>query len=170
MTSLFATGYGIYKGYYDDLTDIQFGEMFSAGIAESVRAFKTSGSGMAQGIQSLGASATTANVPLEEQLAILGMLQATMGGAEAGTKPSSVQRRRAARHWASPSLTPTISSRSVLVDERGLPLAIVLSGANTHDIKLLEETLDHIVVLRPEPDEEHPQNLCLDAGYTSSTL
>ena len=86
MTSLFATGYGIYKGYYDDLTDIQFGEMFSAGIAESVRAFKTSGSGMAQGIQSLGASATTANVPLEEQLAILGMLQATMGGAEAGTK------------------------------------------------------------------------------------
>ena len=60
--------------------------MFSAGIAESVRAFKTSGSGMAQGIQSLGASATTANVPLEEQLAILGMLQATMGGAEAGTK------------------------------------------------------------------------------------
>lgn len=26
MTSLFATGYGIYKGYYDDLTDIQFGE------------------------------------------------------------------------------------------------------------------------------------------------
>ena len=86
MTSLFASGYGIYKGYYSDLSDIQFGEMFSAGIAESVRAFKTSGSGMAQGIQSLGASATTANVPLEEQLAILGMLQATMGGAEAGTK------------------------------------------------------------------------------------
>ncbi|WP_295755862.1 phage tail tape measure protein [uncultured Oscillibacter sp.] len=86
MTSLFASGYGIYKNYYSDLSDIQFGEMFSAGIAESVRAFKTSGSGMAQGIQSLGASATTANVPLEEQLAILGMLQATMGGAEAGTK------------------------------------------------------------------------------------
>ena len=86
MTSLFATGYGIYKGYYDDLSDIQFGEMFSAGISESVRAFKTSGSGMAQGIQTLGASATTANVPLEEQLAILGMLQATMGGSEAGTK------------------------------------------------------------------------------------
>ena len=86
MTSLFATGYGIYKNYYSDLSDIEFGEMFSAGISESVRAFKTSGSGMAQSIQTLGASATTANVPLEEQLAILGMLQATMGGAEAGTK------------------------------------------------------------------------------------
>jgi len=61
------------------------------------------------------------------------------------------------------------TKRSVLTDEKGLPLAIVISGANTHDIKLLEETLDHIVVLRPEPDGEHPQNLCLDAGYTGST-
>lgn len=86
MTSLFATGYGIYKSYYDDLSDLEFGEIFSAGIAESVRAFKTSGSGMAQAIQTLGASATTAQVPLEEQLSVLGMLQATMGGSEAGTK------------------------------------------------------------------------------------
>ncbi len=60
------------------------------------------------------------------------------------------------------------TKRSVLVDEKGLPLAIVISGANTHDIKLLEEALDHIVVLRPEPDEEQSHNLCLDAGYTGS--
>ena len=60
------------------------------------------------------------------------------------------------------------TKRSVLTDEKGLPLAVVLSGANTHDVKLLEDTLDHIVVLRPEPDEDHPQNLCLDAGYTGS--
>ena len=86
MTSLFATGYGIYKGYYDDLTDLEFGEMFSAGIARSVQQFKTDGSQMASAIQALGASATTSNVPLEEQLSILGMLQATMSGSEAGTK------------------------------------------------------------------------------------
>ena len=60
------------------------------------------------------------------------------------------------------------TKRSVLTDENGLPLAVVLSGANTHDVKLLEDTLDHIVVLRPEPDEDHPQNLCLEAGYTGS--
>ena len=60
------------------------------------------------------------------------------------------------------------TKRSVLVDEKGLPLAIVISGANTHDIKLLEKALDHIVMLRPDPNEEHPQNLCLDAGYTGS--
>lgn len=53
MTSLFATGYGIYKDYYSDLSDMEFGAMFSAGISESVRAFKTSGSGMAQSIQTL---------------------------------------------------------------------------------------------------------------------
>jgi TP901 family phage tail tape measure protein len=86
MTSLFATGYGIYKDYYNDLSDLEFGQMFSAGISQSVKQFKTTGSGMAQGIQTLGASATNANVPLEEQLSILGMLQATMGGSEAGTK------------------------------------------------------------------------------------
>ncbi len=48
------------------------------------------------------------------------------------------------------------TKRSVLTDEKGLPLAVVLSGANTHNVKLLEETLDHIVTLHPEPDEEHP--------------
>ena len=30
------------------------------------------------------------------------------------------------------------TKRSVLTDEKGLPLAIVISGANTHDIKLLD--------------------------------
>lgn len=86
MSSLFATGYGIYKGYYSDLSDLQFGEMFSAGISKSVQQFKTTGSGMSQAISALGASATNSNVPLEEQLSILGMLQSTMSGSEAGTK------------------------------------------------------------------------------------
>jgi TP901 family phage tail tape measure protein len=86
MTSLFATGYGIYKGMYENLSDMQFGEVFSAGISASVKNFKTTGSGMAQAISSLGATATTAKVPLAEQLSILGMLQATMSGSEAGTK------------------------------------------------------------------------------------
>lgn len=61
------------------------------------------------------------------------------------------------------------TKRSVLTDERGLPLSVVLSGANTHDIKPLEATLDGIVISRPSVCEEHPQNLCLDAGYTGST-
>lgn len=86
MTDLFATGYGIYKDFYSDLSDIEFGEIFTGGIAKSVQQFKTTGSGMAQAIKTLGASATTAGAPLEEQLAVLGILQATMSGSEAGTK------------------------------------------------------------------------------------
>lgn len=89
MGSLFATGYGIYKGYYDDMSDLEFGEMFSAGIATAVRLYKTSGDGMADAISMLGATATNAQVPLEEQLAILGQLQTTMSGSEAATKYKS---------------------------------------------------------------------------------
>ena len=36
------------------------------------------------------------------------------------------------------------TKRSVLTVENGLPLSVVLSGANTPDVKLLEATLDHI--------------------------
>ncbi len=58
------------------------------------------------------------------------------------------------------------TKRSILTDEKEIPLSVVLSGADTHDSKLLEDTLDNIVILRPAPEEEKPQNLCLDAGYT----
>jgi putative transposase len=34
-----------------------------------------------------------------------------------------------------------------------------------HDVKLLEQTLDGIVAVRPDPEEDKPQHLCADAGY-----
>ncbi len=55
--------------------------------------------------------------------------------------------------------------RSLLVEEGGGPLSIVIAGANRHDTKLLQATLEAIVVERPAPTEEAPQNLCLDKGY-----
>lgn len=42
---------------------------------------------------------------------------------------------------------------------------MVVAGANRHDMRLTEVTLEGIVIERPEPSEEEPQNLCLDAGY-----
>jgi len=57
------------------------------------------------------------------------------------------------------------TKRSLLVDKHGIPLAIVVSGANTHDVKLLEKTLDKIIISRPEVTSDKPQNLCMDAGY-----
>jgi putative transposase len=40
-------------------------------------------------------------------------------------------------------------------------------GANRHDQKLLEPTLQSIPVERPEPTPEEPQGLCLDRGFDS---
>lgn len=57
---------------------------------------------------------------------------------------------------------------SILTDEKGFPLPVVLSGANTYDIKLLEETLESNIISRPVVSEDHSQNLCMDTGYTGS--
>lgn len=53
----------------------------------------------------------------------------------------------------------------MLVEADGGPLSVVVAGANVHDAKLLGRTLDAIVVERPEPTPDEPQNLCLDKGY-----
>jgi len=85
MVSAFTTGYGIYKPLAKDMTDMDWARMFSGGMAQTVAAFKTNGAQMAEAIRNIGAIAASANVPLEEQLAILGQMQTTMPGAEAGT-------------------------------------------------------------------------------------
>jgi putative transposase len=46
---------------------------------------------------------------------------------------------------------------------------VVVAGANVHDTRLLGATLEVIVVERPTPTEEKPQNLCLDKGYDNPT-
>jgi putative transposase len=38
-------------------------------------------------------------------------------------------------------------------------------GANRHDSKLLEPTINSIPIERPEPTRKQPQGLCLDRGY-----
>ena len=46
---------------------------------------------------------------------------------------------------------------------------LVVAGANVHDTKLLEATLEAIVVQWPQPTDEAPQHLCLDKGYDNPT-
>jgi putative transposase len=57
-----------------------------------------------------------------------------------------------------------------LVEADGGPLSVIVAGANVRDDKLLEATLEAIVVERPEPLEEASQHLCLDKGYDSKAL
>jgi len=47
---------------------------------------------------------------------------------------------------------------------------VVLAGANVRDDKLLEATLEAVVVERLDASEEAPQNLCLDKGYDSNAI
>ena len=44
-----------------------------------------------------------------------------------------------------------------------------VAGANVHDTKLLEKTINAIIVDRPEPTAKSPQHLCLDKGYDNPT-
>jgi putative transposase len=56
------------------------------------------------------------------------------------------------------------TKKSLLTDGDGGPLGVVIAGANVVEQKLLKETIEAIVVERPDPDEGE-QNLCLDKGY-----
>ena len=44
-------------------------------------------------------------------------------------------------------------------------MSVVITAANTHDMKAAIETLDSVVANRPRPRKYRPQNLCLDKGY-----
>ncbi|MDQ2784390.1 MAG: IS5 family transposase [Chloroflexota bacterium] len=78
------------------------------------------------------------------------MTKAPFGGAATGPNPTDRGKRG--------------TKRSLLVDGTGVPLAVVVGGANRHDMKLVTATLEGIVIARPEP-EAVDQHLCLDAGY-----
>lgn len=52
-----------------------------------------------------------------------------------------------------------------MTEASGLPLSVVIEGANRHDMKLARVTLEGLVIPRPEPTPERPQHLCLDKGY-----
>ena len=79
------------------------------------------------------------------------MTKAPFGGAATGPNPTDRGKRGV--------------KRSLLTDGAGIPLAVVVDGANRNDMKLIAATLDGIVIARPQPTDEGPQHLCLDKGY-----
>ena len=54
---------------------------------------------------------------------------------------------------------------SILVDGKGVPLAVSVDGANRHDMKMTKATLQSIVIYRPEPTIRLKQHMCMDKGY-----
>ncbi|HPP54375.1 MAG TPA: IS5 family transposase [Thermoguttaceae bacterium] len=60
--------------------------------------------------------------------------------------------------------------RSVLTEGRGVPLGVVVEGANVHDIRLLQATIEDCLerLGRDRPPKE--SHLCLDQGYNSAPI
>jgi len=51
------------------------------------------------------------------------------------------------------------------VDGRGVPLSLIVTGANVNDLTKLDAVLSAIVVKREQPAVRRSKHLCADAGY-----
>ena len=79
-----------------------------------------------------------------------------MGGKKTGKNPTDRGKRGV--------------KRSTLTDQKGIPIGVVVAGANRHDVKLFQATLESIPIDRPGVKKYHKQHLCLDAGYVGDEV
>ncbi len=79
------------------------------------------------------------------------MTKAPLGGERTGKNPTDRGKLGA--------------KRSLLTEANGVPEGLAVEGANRHDKKLVEATLESIPVARPDATAEEPQGMCLDKGY-----
>jgi putative transposase len=77
-------------------------------------------------------------------------VKAPKGGDDTGPNPTDRAKSGTKRH--------------ILTDRRGVPLAVTVSGANVHDMRMALPTLDAARRYSPGP-RFRPINLCLDKGY-----
>ncbi len=86
VTAYLGTMYGIYEETARDMGKAAWVNQLAGRTAYAVQIFKTSGSEMSSAFTALGANAEAAGIHAAEQMAVLGMLQSTMSGSEAGGK------------------------------------------------------------------------------------
>ena len=60
--------------------------------------------------------------------------------------------------------------RSLLTEASGVPIGLAIDGANRHDCKMVEATIESIPVVRPKPTRRKSQGMCLDKGYDSQEV
>ncbi len=80
----------------------------------------------------------------------LAMTKAPLGGERTGQNPTDRGKQG--------------TKRSLLTEANGVPVGLTVEGANRHDKKWVEATLESIPVERPGPTAEEPQGMCLDKG------
>ncbi|ENY2751668.1 phage tail tape measure protein [Salmonella enterica] len=89
ITNYMGTMYGIFRNTAEKMGRTQWVEQIAGQTASAVQMFKTTGNEMSAAFTALGANAQAMKVSAAEQFAVLGQLQSTMSGSEAGTKYKS---------------------------------------------------------------------------------
>lgn len=84
------------------------------------------------------------------------MTKAPLGGEDTGPNPTDRAKSG--------------TKRSVQTDAAGIPVGLAVAGANVHDVKLLEPTLDCREELAPTVSNDVDEHLCLDKGYDSRNV
>lgn len=85
ITKYQGTLYNIFEEQANKIGQARWIEQLTGKTAHAVKIFKTTGDDMSAAFTNLGSIGQKAGVSLDEQLAVLGTLQGTMGGANAGT-------------------------------------------------------------------------------------
>jgi len=60
--------------------------------------------------------------------------------------------------------------RSLLTEACGVPIGLAIDGANRHDCRMVEATIESIPVERPKATKQKAQGMCLDKGYDSGEV
>jgi putative transposase len=79
------------------------------------------------------------------------MVKAPLGGGATGPNPTDRAKSG--------------TKRSLQTDGAGIPVGVVIDGANRHDKKLVSATIESIPVERPRSTRRKKQGMCMDKGY-----
>ncbi len=86
ITNYMGTMYSVFKDQADLIGKDNWAERIAGMTSKSVELFKTTGQGMSDAFKGVGALGKSHGVAVQEQMAVLGMLQGSMTGSEAGTR------------------------------------------------------------------------------------
>lgn len=86
LTELMPIMYGILRESMPDASDMDFIDALSGALPEAVKLYRTTGKYMGDAFSQASALGTSMGISMEEQIALIGQMQQTMTGSEAGTK------------------------------------------------------------------------------------
>lgn len=94
---------------------------------------------------------TDIGLDLEWQSIDGAMTKAPLGGEQTGANPTDRGKKGTKRH--------------LMTEAQGMPIGLVVTGAQRHDKTQVESVIDSIPFRLPDPCEEAPQHFCADKGY-----